>query len=77
MNNMRANILSVRRRILGYAVIALTALALTVLPVFAPSAYAEHEDGHNEPEEATPVPVPDDIADPIDSGDIEDFIGGL
>ena len=74
MNNIRANSLSARRRILVYAVVALFALALAVFSVVAPSAYADHEDAHDGPTEAPDVPVPDDIADPLN---IEDFIGGL
>ena len=71
MNNVRANVLSARRRIAAYAVLALMALALAVFLVSAPSAYADHEDGHDAPTEAPDVPVPDDVADPIN------LIGGL
>ena len=74
---MRAISLSVHRRITVYAALALMALALAVFLVSVPAAYADHEDAHDGPTEATPVPVPDDIADPIDTDSIDDWLGGL
>lgn len=52
-----------------YGVLALLALAIASVALFAstPPGYADHEDGHDGPEEADDIPLPEDITDPINT----------
>ena len=58
-----------RRRIPEYGVLALLALLLASVVLLAqpPSVYADHEAGHDGPEEADDIPFGDAIADPINT----------